>query len=145
MDITFHAAAGEDIECLYRLNKALIDTYESIESISYDKVLRWVRRKIETCIGAYTVICADGKKAGYYHFYRNEDGRYELDDLYVFPEFQNRGIGSMVIEACCASVSEPVILYVFSRNEKATALYERHGFRIIRTVGDSRYIMKREP
>ena len=37
-----------DIEPIFKLNKALIDEYENIEIIDYQKVLLWVRNKIET-------------------------------------------------------------------------------------------------
>ena len=92
MELTYKSAKAEDIEPVYALCKALIEKYEQPETVDLPKVLRWVRHKIETSIGEYTVVCADGRKAGYYHFYKNEDGMFELDDLYVFPEFQNRGI-----------------------------------------------------
>lgn len=143
MNITYGNAKNEDIDHLYRLSKALIDTYESIARIDYDKVLRWVRHKVETCIDEYTVVYADGAKAGYYHFYKNEDGEYEIDDLYIFPEFQSKGIGSAVIKKCCESVHESVMLYVFRKNHRAVSLYERHGFSVAEVVDDSRYIMKR--
>ena len=57
-------------------------------------------------------------------------------------EFRNRGIGSAVIKKCCMSVNEPVILYVFIRNERAVSLYKRLEFKVIETIGDSRYIMR---
>lgn len=143
MKITYHIAEKEDIASLYQWNKTLIDAYESVETVDYDRILRWIRHKLENHIGEYTVLYADGIKAGYYHFYKNEDDEYEIDDLYIFPEYQCRGIGSTVIEKCCSSVNAPVILYVFSKNERAVALYQRHGFAIEKTIGDSRYIMKR--
>jgi len=143
MKLAYSVATAEDIPVLYRFCKKLIDDYEDITTIDYDKVLCWVRRKLELCIGEYTVISADGRKAGYYHFFRNEDGIPELDDLYLFPEFQNQGIGSAVIEKCCDEVSEPVMLYVFIRNNRAVSLYQRLGFEIVETIKESRYIMKR--
>ena len=142
MKITYCKAANNDIECIYQLSKKLIDTYESLECINYNQVMQWVRHKIETCIDEYTVILADGKKAGYVHFYRNEEGEYEIDDLYIFTEFQNQGIGSAVIEKCCSSVHQPIILYVFIQNQRAVSLYRRLGFEIVKTVNQSRYIMK---
>ena len=144
MKITYDRAASSDIEPLYQLCKRLIDHYENVECIDYERVLRWVRQKLETSIGEYTAVYADGQKAGYYHFYKNEDGEYELDDLYVFPQFQNRGIGTAIIEKCCRSVNEPVTLYVFIKNERAVSLYQRLGFAIAETIGDRRYIMKRD-
>ena len=145
MVLSFIQASAEYIEPLYELNKQLILSYENVENIDLYRVLSWVHNKLESCIGEYTVIRADGKKAGYYHFCRNEDGEMELDDLYVFPEFQNRGIGSDVIKRCCSSVWEPVMLYVFVRNQGAVSLYQRKGFKIVKTIKDSRYIMKWYP
>lgn len=143
MKITYEKAASSDIECLYQLCKQLIDAYENVECIDYERVLSWVRKKLEASIDEYISVYADGKKVGYYHFYKNEDGEYELGDLYVFPEFQNRGIGTAIIEKCCASVEEPVMLYVFIKNKGAVSLYKRLGFEITETIKGSRYIMKR--
>lgn len=143
MKITYKKATPDDIERLYQLNKSLIDAYESIATIDYDRVLRWVRKKIETCIDEYTAVYADDIKAGYYHFYKNDDEEYEIDDLYIFSEFQNQGIGSSIIEKCCGSVNETVMLYVFIKNEGAIALYKKFGFEIVQTIGSSRYIMQK--
>ena len=76
-------------------------------------------------------------------FLRNEDGKLEIDDLYIFPAYQNRGTGTYVIKSLLNSVYEPVMLYVFSKNEKAVSLYKRLGFRIIRNIKVSRYIMEK--
>lgn len=143
MNITYQGARPEDIEPIYALCKELIHRYEQLETIDYDRVMAWVRRKIQASIGEYTVVYANGQKAGYYHFYKNEDGQFEIDDLYVFPEFQNQGIGSGVIKKCCASVSAPVMLYVFIENKRAVSLYKRLGFEVIQIVHGSRYMMKR--
>ena len=132
MKITYEKAASSDIECLYQLCKQLIDAYENIECIDYERALRWVRKKLENSIDEYTSIYADER-----------NGEYELDDLYVFSEFQNRGIGTAIIEKCCASVEEPVVLYVFIKNKKAVLLYEKLGFEIAEMIKDSRYVMKR--
>ena len=143
MNITYQAAKPEDIEPIYALCKALIHRYERLETIDYDRVMAWVRRKIEASISEYNVVYADGQKAGYYHFYKNDDGQFEIDDLYVFPEFQNQGIGSGVIKKCCASVNAPVMLYVFIENQRAVSLYKKLGFEVTQTVHGSRYRIQR--
>lgn len=144
MEITYYNAAVEDIEPIYALCKQLIDDYEDLGAIDYPKVLKWVHRKIKNAIEQYCVIAVDGQKAGYYHFYQNEDGQYEIDDLYVFPGFQNRGVGSAVVRKCCDACQADVMLYVFVKNARAVSLYQRLGFEIAETVHGSRYIMKRE-
>lgn len=141
--ITYEKATTYDIAPIYRLCKQLIDRYENTDLIDYDKVLKWVHRKIETSIDEYTAVYVTHKKAGYFHFFQNEDGEYEIDDLYIFPEYRNQGIGSEVIRKCISSVNAPVMLYVFIKNEKAVALYQRLGFEIVQIVNDSRYIMRK--
>lgn len=144
MRVTYRKATADDIEPIYALCKGLIDDFEQLESIDYPRVMRWVRKKIENAIDQYTVIYANEQKAGYYHFYKNDDGAYEIDDLYVFPAFQNQGIGSEVIKNCCWSVDAPVMLYVFVENKRAVSLYKRLGFEIAETIHGSRYIMKNQ-
>ena len=144
MNITYDKATNADIEPIYQLCKQLIDDYENVKKIDYDKVLQWVHKKIENSIDEYTVVSVDNKKAGYYHFYKNEDWEYELDDLYIFSEYQNQGIGSEIIKKCCYLIDEPVQLYVFIKNQRAVSLYKRHGFEIIETLNNSRYIMRRD-
>lgn len=143
MHITYRKATVEDIEPIYALCKQLIHDHERLESIDYPKVMNWVRKKIETSIDEYTAIYANGQKAGYYHFYQNEDGLFEIDDLYVLTAFQNRGIGTEAIRKCCASVNSAVMLYVFIENKRAVSLYKRLGFEIVETVHGSRYIMRK--
>ena len=143
MELSFGSAAQQDVDQIFRLNKELIDRYENVQAIPYDEVLAWVRRKIEKGIGSYTRIYADGLHAGFYRYVPNGEFM-ELDDLYIFPEFQSKGIGSRVIEKCCSETKLPVMLYAFIRNTGAWKLYQRLGFEIRETVQNSRYIMVRE-
>lgn len=142
MELRFGCAGQEDVECIFQLSKQLIDDYENVDSIDYEKVLKWVWRKIEEGIGEYRCIYCNEEKAGYYRLTQSEEQLFELDDLYVFPAFQNQGIGTAVIRKCCTEVDCPVFLYVFIRNERAISLYKRLGFRIQEAVKDSRYIMR---
>lgn len=142
MELTYQKATAEDIEPIFAFNKELIDKYENIQNIEYDKVLSWVRRKIENNISEYSCVLCDGQKAGYFHFYPSE-GMRELDDLYIFPEFQNQGIGTEIIKKCCTESETPVFLYVFIKNDKAVALYKRLGFKVVKTIDNSRYIMQK--
>jgi len=59
----------------------------------------------------------------------------ELRRLYVHPEFQNRGIGSRLLDAALAhphlEAASAVFIEVWEHNHGARALYERYGFAII--------------
>lgn len=143
MVITYENATQEDISAIYQFNKDLIDSYENISEINYDNVLDWVKRKIEGHIGEYRCIYSDGLKAGYVYVHPN-GGETEIDDLYIFPEYRNRSIGTRVIENCKEEFGPPIMLYVFQRNTRAFSLYLRLGFKVSETIGTSRYVMRWE-
>lgn len=139
MDLQFVSAEESDIPVIFAQAKNLIDTYEDVEAIDYDKVLGWVERKIAACISEYRCVIADGERCAWYRLC--DDG--ELDDLYVLPAFQCRGIGTQIMEKCICQSEKPLWLYVFSRNIRAISFYERFGFSLRETVGKTRLIMER--
>ena len=143
MELKYKPARNMDIEPIFKLNKALIDEYENIEIIDYQKVLLWVRNKIETHIQEYIYVMFNGKKVGYYYFHHT-DGKMEIDDLYVFPQYRNMGIGTEILKKCISETNLPIFLYVFASNKRAIALYQRLGFEITETIKGSRYIMQRQ-
>ena len=132
-------ATQRDIPVIFSQAKALIDAYEDVSAIDYDRVLAWLEKKIAENISSYTCLVQDGKICAYYRLC--DDG--ELDDLYVLPEFQGKGIGSHILRKCIDGSDTPLYLYVFSRNTRAIALYERFGFCICERVSNTRYIMRR--
>ena len=79
MNLTYTTADVTDITPIYQFCKKLIDTYENLQTIPYDKVLNWVRTKIETNIHEYQCIWLNGQKVGYYHFFQNGE-KMELDN-----------------------------------------------------------------
>ena len=119
----------------------MIDEYEDIQNIDYEKVLKWVYKKIEENIHEYTSIYLDNTLVGYYHFHEDKD-KMELDDFYIFSEYQNKGIGSKVLSELIQT-ENTIYLYVFVKNVKAIKLYKRFGFKIVEYVNKTRYIMER--
>ena len=139
MNLTYLPAEKEDILPIFRQAKQLIDSYEDLTSIDYDKVMAWMERKITDSIGEYTCVWQDGQKAAYYHLC--EDG--ELDDVYVLPQYRGKGIGSAIVRRCIDQSEAPLYLYVFSRNTDAIRLYARFGFEKDQTVSKTRLILRR--
>ena len=142
MDLQYEPAGTEDIESIFQANQSMIDQYENIEQIDYQRVLAWVRRKIETHIAEYARVLEAGTPVGYCYCHETA-GQMEIDDLWISPPYRNRGIGTEIIRKCIGGTSLPVMLYVFIRNTKAVALYQRLGFQIVENIKDSRYIMVR--
>lgn len=143
MEIAFEHATAKDIEMLFDLNKRLIEKYETNLKLDFDKIYSWVRRKLENKIESYQCIYLGGIKVGY--FYLHNDGeKLELDDLYIFDEFQGQGIGTKVLNYVASVAKEKnkeVFLYVFVKNRGAINLYLKNGYKIVENIDDSRYIM----
>ena len=139
MQMTYEPARPEDAPVIFGFARELIERYETDPELDLNMALDWTRRKIEKRIGEYTRVLLDGAVAGFFRFVPDGE-RMELDDLYVLPAFQNRGIGTTVLRRCLAQ-GKPVYFYVFTGNARAVALYEREGFRKIEDVSPTRMIM----
>jgi len=59
-----------------------------------------------------------------------------VSHLYVSPEVQGKGVGSMLLRKAMEAYS-PLRLWVFQRNAPAISFYEKHGFRLIETTDDA--------
>ena len=141
MIVHYVPALKEDLPLIFQLNKELIDRYEDTDAIDYEYVLNWVRKNIEHQLPHFRRILADGELAGFFCLVPLED-RFEGDSLFVLPPFQNRGIGTQVLQYCKEQSNNNMFFYVFRRNQNAIRLYERMGFRIVKEVGTTRYIIE---
>ncbi len=134
--IEYISAQQRDLPLLFALNKELIDQYEDLSAIEYDKVLSWVGKNLEKMLPHFRKILRDGTPVGFFCLC---DG--ELDSLFIFPEFQGLGIGTQVIRDCQTN-SPSLFLFVFRKNTRAVSLYQKLGFQITKRVGQTRYIME---
>ncbi len=58
----------------------------------------------------------------------------ELAWLYVDPALSRRGVGTRLVRDALEHMGRPVTLEVLAGNEPARRLYERCGFRLVKTV-----------
>ena len=142
-ELTFLPADKQDVPEIFSLCKNLVDRYEDTDNIDYDRVMLWLYHKVSSNISSYTCVFEAGEKVAYYCLSRQE-GQWELDDLYVLPQFQNQGIGSGILSKCISEADAPIFLYVFTKNTGAIRLYERYGFITTEQVSKTRQIMRRE-
>lgn len=142
MQPSFAPAKPEDAEEIFRLCRELILRYENPREIDLDRAVQWSHRKILAHLDQYTRVMLDGQVAGYFRLFPRE-GILELDDLYILPRFQRKGLGDAVLRHC-VSRGEVLELYVFCDNHAALSLYRKHGFQLLRTEGTSRCVLRRE-
>jgi len=57
-------------------------------------------------------------------------GDRKLGHLYVHPDYQNRGIGSQLLDQVKALLPDGFTLWTFPNNEGACRFYERHGLHV---------------
>ena len=85
----------------------------------------WVARRGQRTIG---YILIDGE---------------EVDQLYVHPDSQGKGVGTALLRKAFSLSPRRVLLVTAQRNTRARAFYEKHGFRATAfTDGDNE---EREP
>jgi len=82
---------------------------------------------------------ADGRVVGFVGIADDE-----LAHLYTDPPFQNRGVGSALLEHARTLRPGGLHLWVFQENDRARRFYERSGFRLDRLT-DGGENMEREP
>ncbi len=139
MQLVYEPAGIEDAPAIFAFARELIETYETDPELDLAMALDWTRRKIEKRIDEYTRVLWGGEVAAYYRFVPDGE-RMELDDLYVLPEYRDRGVGTAILRRCLAQ-GKPVYFYVFTQNTRAVALYEREGFSKVTDVSPTRSIM----
>ncbi len=141
MTLRFCPALPSDTKEILELNRQLIDRHEDLTAIDYDRVLNWVARNIETNLPHFRRILHGGNPVGYYCVTDSDKGT-ELDSFFVLPEYRSQGIGTEVLKHILNVAEGSVFLYVFRKNTRAIALYQRMGFEIAAEVGKTRYIME---
>lgn len=67
-----------------------------------------------------------------------------LEHLYIHPEHQKAGIGSLLFDHVCAAAPGPFRFWVFQRNSTARRFYERRGSHLVKLT-DGEQNEEREP
>jgi GNAT superfamily N-acetyltransferase len=92
----------------------------------------------------WLLILADDVPVGRY-IYSEEEATIFFIDIMILPEYQNRGIGSSVIEPqmnSAKTLGKTIYLHVEKQNVRAHTLYERLGFALCDGESETHYRMK---
>jgi ribosomal protein S18 acetylase RimI-like enzyme len=90
-------------------------------------VRRWIAAVLIPDGGVSVAVDTAGRVLGMMAI-ADRDGACWLEQLYVSPTKQGRGIGAALLAELVARTAGPIRLYCFEDNHRARAFYERHGF-----------------
>ena len=90
---------------------------------------------IETYKEGTFVITLDGHNIGFYNGIATDDA-YEIGNICIIPEYQNRGIGTAVLKELLSKNLDKTISLQYFKSNPVGSLYERLGFR---RIGETEY------
>jgi len=76
----------------------------------------------------------DGAIAGFIAWWAPQNF---IHHLYIAREFQRRGVGTALLDACLARIGRPTRLKCVIKNENATRFYLSHGWKAVETGDDA--------
>ncbi len=54
-----------------------------------------------------------------------------IEQLYVLPGYENRGLGTSLLTFAHRSMRKPIRLFTFQQSAGARRFYERHGYKVV--------------
>ncbi len=93
------------------------------------KIRKSVDKNIDRTCELYKVIYVDNKIAGAYLVLPYDDGHI-IDEIYLFEEFRNKGIGTRIINDLIKEY-KTLYIWVYRNNKNALRLFERLDFMLI--------------
>ena len=113
----------------------------------WDENTQRQRQQEEFAAYTYQVIEVAGQSVGTCIVRREPDCFY-LSGLYLLPEYQGRGLGSLVLQSLLSEGEAhklPIRLRVLRVNSHAQRLYERHGFTVTDETEIDFIVMEKAP
>lgn len=144
MEVNLRPAKPEDADFLYYLLKAAMQEYVT-QTYGWDELWQQAHFQETFDPDRQQVIVLDGRDIGVIAVER-KDTELFLAKIYLLPEYQNRGIGTRLIQVLLQEAFDqylPVKLRVLKVNP-ARKLYERLGFKVVEEA-DTHYLMEAVP
>lgn len=126
-----------DYEFIYQVKK---DSYKKYVEICFgswneEQQKEYFKRFIETYKEGAFIITLDGKDIGFYNGCRTEN-QYEIGNICIIPEYQNRGIGTEILKDILYENRDLEITLQYFKQNPVGRLYERLGFK---RIGETQY------
>ncbi|MGN1371709.1 MAG: GNAT family N-acetyltransferase [Candidatus Coprovivens sp.] len=132
LDYKLVDAQFKDSDILVSIKLVTMIDDEMDKVLSYtekNKIRKSVDINVERTCESYKIIYVGKKIAGAYLTLPYEEGII-IDEIYLFEEFRNNGIGTDIIKRIQKENSD-LYVWVYKNNKKAIDLFERLGFRVI--------------
>lgn len=130
-----------DKDFLYNIKKASIKEY--VEKIwGWDEEYQIKDFESDFIPENFKIIMVEGKDIGFIRV-NEEPSNINITEIHILPDYQGRGIGRSVIKSIIEDASDKmktVTIGCFIANQRAKKLYERLGFKVVRTT-DTHYEM----
>lgn len=125
-------AKDKDSDILTSIKLVTMIDDEMDKILSYtekNKIKKSIAKNIERTCEDYKMIYVGKKIAGAYLILPYEDGHI-IDEIYLFKEFRNNGIGTDIIKSIQREM--PVLyIWVYRNNKDAIRLFKKLGFNVI--------------
>lgn len=143
MQIDLRPASAADLEFCFNVTQRVMSDYVAQTWGNWDanaEKLKYVERFNPDL---YRIIYVDQDRAGIVEVEESED-HVRLCTLYLLPQFQSRGIGSVVLgKVIDAAKDKPLRLRVLAVNARAQSFYLRHGFSIVESTPERIHMERR--
>jgi ribosomal protein S18 acetylase RimI-like enzyme len=138
---TLRPATADDYDFLFHLIEVCLKEY--VEAIwGWDEVFQRNHFAEYFDVNGCQIVQLDGRDAGQLTVVEG-DGDLYISGIYLLPEFQNKGQGSILVREVMARAEESgraVTLQVLKANKSARRLYEKLGFQVT-AERDTHYVM----
>ena len=134
---------ADDVELAYRIKCAAMRPYvEATWGWDEEAQRRLHARRCR--VGESELLLVGEEPVGFLYVARKPE-EIVLVSVHVLPGWQSQGIGTTIIERLSAEARRagvPLGLQVLRVNERARALYERHGFRVTETTDTHHHMIR---
>lgn len=130
MRYTLRKYSSDDYEFVYQTKKTVYKKYVEENYGQWDEVSQreYFEKFISKSQDGIEIIVLDGKEVGFYQGENLPDGGYEIVNICIIPEYQNRGIGTQVLKDKIAKHASQDIRIQYFKQNPVGELYKRLGF-----------------